>query len=90
MGIRSARVVSPSQLVLEYDTTLPGSPTGVAQLTLLFDAQQRLIDAVLTGAGAGEVDGEAEPDIREACATAVDRNDAAGLIADVLVRLRPL
>lgn len=88
LGIRAAHAVSPSQLVLEYDTPL--CATG-ARLTLLFDGP-RLVDAELAAAGGegAELDPSVDTDMREAVATAVDRNDAAGLIADVLVRLRPL
>jgi hypothetical protein len=75
-GIRAARAISPSELVLEYDT-----PRGAAALTLLLDG------GVLRGAA---LSGAAEVDIREAVTTAVERNDAPGLIADVLLRLRPL
>ncbi|WWD15623.1 hypothetical protein CI109_100045 [Kwoniella shandongensis] len=76
LGIRSVKAVSENELHLEYDV-----PNGPMVLALMFDElTKRFIDARLIGN---------DMDISEAVGIAAGSNDVPGLIADVLVRLRP-
>jgi hypothetical protein len=78
LGIRSARAISADELLFEYDVA------GVtAALTLLLE-NGVLRDAKLVYDGPGVTDAQ----LNEVVENAVDANDAPGLIADVLVRLR--
>ncbi|GFZ46197.1 hypothetical protein JCM24511_04444 [Saitozyma sp. JCM 24511] len=87
MGIRSVRasVDGPQQLLhIEYEVTPAGNskePVGVATLVSRFDgATRRLANAQLQGS---------DMNIEEAVNVAKRGNDVPGLVADVLMRLRP-
>ncbi|OCF36536.1 hypothetical protein I316_01786 [Kwoniella heveanensis BCC8398] len=76
LGIKSVKAVSDNELHLEYDV-----PNGPVTLGLVFDEYtKRFIDAHLIGS---------DIDISEPVGVAAGSNDVPGLIADVLVRLRP-
>ncbi|KAK6902882.1 hypothetical protein L486_08378 [Kwoniella mangroviensis CBS 10435] len=76
LGIKSVKAVSDYELHMEYDV-----PNGPVTLALIFDeATQRFADARLIGS---------DLDISEPVGIAAGSNDVPGLVADVLVRLRP-
>ncbi|WVF72244.1 hypothetical protein IAT40_007056 [Kwoniella sp. CBS 6097] len=76
LGIKSVKAASDNELHLEYDV-----PNGPVTLALVFDEyNKRFIDAHLIGSNV---------DISESVGIAAGSNDVPGLIADVLVRLRP-
>ncbi|WVQ98684.1 hypothetical protein IAU59_005815 [Kwoniella sp. CBS 9459] len=76
LGIKSIKAVSDNELHMEYDV-----PHGPVTLALMFDEyNKRFIDAHLLGSNV---------DISEPVGLAAGSNDVPGLIADVLVRLRP-
>ncbi|KAK8870084.1 hypothetical protein IAR55_000654 [Kwoniella newhampshirensis] len=76
LGIQSVKAVSENELHLEYD-----GPDGPVVLALIFDdLTKRFIDGRLIGN---------DMDISEAVGIAAGSNDVPGLVADVLVRLRP-
>lgn len=74
LGIKDARAVSKSELLLEYEGE------GEPRLHLYFDGG-RFEDAALQGR---------EVDIADAVEDARDRNDPSRLVSAVLARLRPL
>ncbi|WVW83168.1 hypothetical protein I302_105186 [Kwoniella bestiolae CBS 10118] len=76
LGIKSVKAVSDSELHMEYDV-----PIGPVTLALTFDEMsKRFADARLIGS---------DMDISESVGIAAGSNDVPGLVADVLVRLRP-
>ncbi|WWC69508.1 uncharacterized protein I206_103450 [Kwoniella pini CBS 10737] len=77
LGIRSVKAVSDNELHMEYEVN-----DGQVTLALHFDeVTKRLTDASLIGS---------DIDISESVGIAAGANDVAGLVADVLVRLRPV
>ncbi|WVQ70141.1 uncharacterized protein L199_008366 [Kwoniella botswanensis] len=76
LGIKSVKAVSDNELHMEYDV-----PNGPVTLALIFDeVTKRFADARLIGS---------DLDISESVGIAAGSNDVPGLVADVLVRLRP-
>ncbi|WRT67088.1 uncharacterized protein IL334_004054 [Kwoniella shivajii] len=76
LGIKSVKAISDNELHLEYD--VPGGPVT---LVLEFDElTKRFADARLIGN---------DMDISESVGIAAGANDVPGLVADVLLRLRP-
>ncbi|KAL7422301.1 hypothetical protein Q5752_002947 [Cryptotrichosporon argae] len=85
LGIKDVRAVSDAELHLTYAAGAAGSGAGAdagdVELALVFDAGRRFENAWLIGTDAN---------VDEAVSTAVANNDVPGLVADVLVRLRPM
>lgn len=75
LGIKGARAVSKTELVLGYEEE------GEPKLHLHFDASGRFEDAALEGSGL---------EIADAVEDARERNDPARLVSAILARLRPL
>lgn len=97
LGIRSARATSDSELVLEYDVPSESVAGGRAEITLQFGEDRRLISALVSLAASFGIKltrqfngSEGDSTFQQLVATAREANDAPGLIADVLMRLRPL
>ncbi|WWC90102.1 uncharacterized protein L201_005035 [Kwoniella dendrophila CBS 6074] len=77
LGIKSVKAVTDNELHLEYDV-----PNGSVILEVTFDElTKRLVDAKLSGS---------DIDITEPVNIAAEANDVPGLVADVLLRLRPV